>query len=208
MAFCWWLRALPIPRWRWRQASAPWALVAETQRLVSTTFGGLLTATATDSTAANGIVYQDLSPDYGGLGVVSLSGDKAGKPAITSSDQIERGEALKLSFTQQVSVVGFHFFDGDHGLTRSGDFARLSIDGGAWQDLSLHPNYVTNDPNRWYTGTSFEFKWGNQDFYLGAIKITTSIPEAPSVALMLAGLLALGAAVEWTKRARLGATRS
>jgi hypothetical protein len=164
-----------------------------------TGIGGMLTATATIINAGsktNGIVYQDLSPGYGGLGVVGLTpGKRGGGYKISGDDEIDRYDVLTLSFAQQVSVVGFHFFEGDHSGTDWGDKAWLEVDGNGWQRLNLAPNYVTNDPTKWLTGTTFSFKRDNQDFYLGAVKIATPVPEPHAVLLGVAALGVLGAAV-------------
>jgi PEP-CTERM motif len=161
-----------------------------------TSFGGQLVATAYDgSTRTNGIVYQDLSPSFGGLGVVSARTTGSGDTRINGSDEINRSDVLTLTFAQQVNVVGFHFFEGDHSSTDSGDRAWLRIDGGAWQHLSLSPNYVTNDPSQWYSGSVFDFRRANQDFYLGAVKITSAIPEPQTYALALVGLALIGSSL-------------
>jgi len=169
----------------------------------NTYYGGTLKATASDDAngvinKTNAVVYQDLSPLLGGLGVGSTTVDTKGKTVLTGSnpDEINWGDALTLTFAKTVTVVGFHFFDGDHTLTNPGETAMISIDGGAWNTISL-ASYVTADKSKWLTGKSFSFKVsGNKncydDFYLGAIKITSAIPEPAHYALMMAGLLCVG----------------
>lgn len=160
-----------------------------------TAYGGTLVATALDGNSqTNGVVYQDLSPGYGGLGVVSARTIGSGDTRISGSDEINRSDVLTLTFAQQVNVVGFHFFEGDHTVADAGDRAWLRVDGGSWQHLSLSPNYVTNNPAQWYTGSVFDFRRDNQDFYLGALKITTVVPEPQTYALALLGLGFLGVA--------------
>ena len=171
----------------------------------NTSLGGDLTATAAVGSGA-GWVYQDLSPGYGGLGVVGFSGfDRRGKPKLSGDEEIDRYEVLTLSFAQQVSIVGFHFFEGDHSGTDWGDKAWLEVDGNGWQRLNLAPNYVTNDPTKWLTGTTFSFKRDNQDFYLGAVKIATPVPEPHAVLLGVAALGVLGAAGRRRRQAADGA---
>jgi hypothetical protein len=75
----------------------------------STLIGGALTVTATDDAngmqnSTNGIVYQDLSPSYGGLGVMSRN-ESTG--AMTGGDEINKGDTLTLSFANTVKIVGF-----------------------------------------------------------------------------------------------------
>jgi hypothetical protein len=156
-----------------------------------TLIGGALTTTAADSGSGNGIVYQDLSPGYAGLGVISRSNSGG----LSGSDEINRGETLTLSFANKVKVVGFHFYDKDHGtgdLGRYDDYG-LSIDGGPTVSRSL------DDPFPWFgagstlIGNSFTFSYVNEDYYLGAIKIAAMpVPEPQSLALLALGLAALG----------------
>lgn len=162
----------------------------------STLLGGMLTVDATDdgngqSNSTNGIVMQDLTPDYGGLGVLSRSG----QGLLTGGDEINLGDTLTLTFANTVKIVGFHFWDKDHSGAdlNAGDKFGLSINGGATQSINL-----THFP--WYgagsalIGNSFTFKYDNEDYYLGAVKIAavTPVPEPQTYALMLAGLGAIG----------------
>lgn len=159
----------------------------------STLIGGTLTVTATDDgngakNSTNGIVYQDLSPNYGGLGVVSRNESTGAK---TGGDEINWGDTLTLSFANQVKIVGFHFWDKDHAASdlNSGDQFGLSIDGGATQFLSLS-NFPWYGDGSTLIGNSFTFSYKNEDYYLGAVKVAAvpAIPEPQTYALMLAGL--------------------
>ena len=157
----------------------------------NTVLGGALTVTASDKYAdTKNLVIQDLSPTYGGLGVIGL---RSG--SLVGADDINAGDKLTLSFANKVQVVGFHFWDKDHSNSdlNTGDKFGLSIDGGAtkFYDLKNFPWYGANST---LVGSTFTFSYKNEDYYLGAIKIAsvTAVPEPESYALMLAGLLAGG----------------
>jgi hypothetical protein len=164
----------------------------------SSLIGGVMTATASDDgngaqNATNGIVHQDLGPNNGGLGVVSRN-DSTGQR--TGRDEINFGDRLTLTFANAVKIVGFHFWDKDHGsydLSNSGlEKFGLSIDGGATQLHSLS-NFPWYGGSSTLIGNSFTFSYKNEDYYLGAIKIAAvpAIPEPQTYALMLAGLAAV-----------------
>lgn len=147
------------------------------------------------------LVMQDLKPAYGGLGVIKSV--KHNGSTVVGGDEINANEVLTLTFSNAVNVVGFHFMDADHGWASRHAYGMLSIDGGAWERISL-ASYVTNDPSKFFTGTSFSFKiyddCGNTDYYLGAVKIA-AVPEPGTYALMLAGLGAVGFVARRNKRA-------
>ena len=162
----------------------------------ATSIGGALSVTATDDgngaiNTTNGIVYQDISPDYGGLGVVSQNANGG----LTGGDEINNGDTLTLSFANRVKIVGFHFWDKDHQAydLNSGDQFGLSIDGGATQFKSLS-NFPWYGAGSTLVGNSFTFSYKNEDYYLGAIKIAAvpAVPEPQTYALMLAGMAAVG----------------
>lgn len=155
----------------------------------------------TSTVTKPGLVMQDLLPAYGGLGVIKSV--KNNGATVVGRDEINRNEVLTLTFSNAVNVVGFHFMDADHGWASRHAYGMLSIDGGAWERISL-ASYVTNDPSKFFTGTSFSFKiyddCGNTDYYLGAVKIA-AVPEPGTYALMLAGLGAVGFVARRNKRA-------
>jgi hypothetical protein len=164
-----------------------------------TKFGGLLTATAPDVFSGyQSIVYQDLSPNYGGLGVVKYKTPTRNDPdGLSGADEINNGEKLTLTFANTVKVVGFHFFDKDHRQSdlSSSDKFFLSVNGAANQALSFGGGYPWYGAGSTLIGNTFTFTYKNEDFYLGAIKIqavTPPIPEPETYALMLGGLLAMG----------------
>ena len=162
----------------------------------TTQIGGALTVTADDdgnaaSNSTNGIVFQDLSPNYAGLGVVSRNANAG----LSGGDEINHGDRLYLSFANKVKIVGFHFWDKDHTASdlNAGNTFGLSIDGGAMQTLSL-ANFPWYGAGSTLVGNNFAFSYKNEDYYLGAIKVAAvpAVPEPQTYALMLAGLGAVG----------------
>ncbi|MFZ5520072.1 MAG: PEP-CTERM sorting domain-containing protein [Pseudomonadota bacterium] len=147
------------------------------------------------------LVMQDLKPAYGGLGVIKSV--KSNGSAVVGGDEINANEVLTLTFSNVVNVVGFHFMDADHGWASRRAYGMLSVDGGAFERISL-ASYVTNDPTKFFTGTSFSFMiyddCGDTDYYLGAVKIA-AVPEPGTYALMLAGLGAVAFVARRSKRA-------
>ncbi len=158
----------------------------------NTLIGGKLAVTGTDgNTGTRDLAVQDLSPSHGGLGVIGYKGNK-----LVGGDEINAGDSLTLSFANRVQIVGFHFWDENHSAV---DFGRkdqfgLSIDGGATQYYTLE-NFPWYGEHSLLTGKTFTFSYKNEDFYLGAIKIaaTAPVPEPETLALMLGGLMAVGA---------------
>lgn len=126
--------------------------------------------------------------------------------SVVGDDEIDAGETLTLTFEKTVSIAGMHFFSGDHGSIANGRTFKLTIDGTLYDDRLLR-SYLNTNPASFLTGRSFTFEtdtyckstykgqctsWGTQDFYLGAVKITSAIPEPETYALFLAGLAAIG----------------
>ena len=142
--------------------------------------GGLLTATAN---GAN-VVYQDLPQTNRGLGVV---------PSLTStSDKYISGtEVLTLSFANNVNLVGYHVYLTEN-VPGSPDQFLVSVDGGAFTARNFDSVVFTTNGGNWLTGHSFSFKaQDNEKFYLGAVKVTSAVPEPETYALMLGGLGAM-----------------
>lgn len=161
-----------------------------------TAFGGTLTATATFKDGKknkDGVVYQDLSPGYGGLGVsdkITLWGSTP-----VGGATVGLGDKLTLTFSQEVTIVGMHFFDVFHTpivnpWQRTGF---LSIDGAAAFEIDLG-SYLTSDPARYLTGTSFTFSTNGlvPDYHVGSLKLLSPVPEPETYAMLLAGLGVLG----------------
>ena len=162
-----------------------------------TKFGGKLTATAEDASGyTNGVVIQDLDPDYGGLGVLSIKSSGA----VTGLDDINSGDRLTLTFTNKVRIVGFHFWDKDHNSNagaddlNTGDKFGLSVDGGTTKQLGFGNNFPWYGAGSMLVGKSFSFSYVNEDYYLGAIKIAqvAEVPEPGTYGLLLAGLVGVG----------------
>lgn len=162
----------------------------------ATTYGGALMVTASDdgngvANTTTGLVMQDLSPNYGGLGVVSRNANGA----VSGADEINRGDVLTLAFANTVKLVGLHLWDHNHSgsdLNGGAEKFGLSIDGGAMQQLTLD-NFPWWGGSSGLVGKRFTFSYINEDYYVGAVKIA-AVPEPQSLALLLLGLAAIGAA--------------
>jgi hypothetical protein len=136
---------------------------------------------------------------------------------LLGDDEIDKGETLTLSFEKTVHIAGMHFFSGAHGPIPNGRTFTLTVDGVTHDDRSLR-SYLNTNPASFLTGKTFTFttddscknrnwygqctSWGATDFYLGAVKITTAVPEPETYALYLAGLVAVGFTVSRRTRRR------
>jgi hypothetical protein len=181
--------------------------VCGTSLSFNTLAGGKLLVTGTKNAGGSQtLVIEDRSPDYGGLGVFGYDpahGRTAAK--FYGDDEIDQGETLHLHFDKVVSIAGMHFHDGDHHNYNPLATFSLTVDGHT-QHHSL-VSYLNTNPSTFITGQDFTFAvdytclassrghctsqgWG--DFYLGAVKITSAVPEPETYALMLAGLGAVG----------------
>ncbi len=145
--------------------------------------GGTLTATASGSS----LVYQELPEAERGLGVVAGA-------SSTSNTWISDSEVLKLSFTNAVNLVGYHMYQS--GNAPGSDHFKVSSDEGqSWETRSFASVVFTQwHSNEWLTNThSLWFKAEDDEkFYVGAVKITSAVPEPQTYALMLAGLGLVG----------------
>ena len=163
--------------------------------------GGVVTATATAHLpgASGQQVWDDLSPNYGGLGVDSLG--------LGDDDNISGAEVLKLSFANQVDLTGIAtLFDPAHtdfgtGFATAADVIahastidfQISVDGGAWTDVSL---LSANNDALNLIGTNFSFREdtasSNPSFYVSAVAVATAVPEPATWAMFLVGFGGIG----------------
>jgi hypothetical protein len=144
--------------------------------------GGNLTATTDDAS----LVYQDLPQGERGLGVVS-------QKKSDSDTWISGGEVLKLTFTNAVNLVGYHIYQS--GNAPGTDHFKVSTDGVHWKTRSFASVvYDQWKSDQWLTNThTLWFKAEDSEkFYVGAVKITSAVPEPQTYALMLAGLGIVG----------------
>jgi hypothetical protein len=145
--------------------------------------GGELVVTALDSS----VVYQDLPQGTRGLGVVS-GPDSSSKPWISGTEE------LTLTFANMVNLVGYHVYQRDD-AQGSPDQFKVRVDGGNWVYRSFASLVFSTSDQYWLTGKTFSFMAAdNEKFYVGAVKITSAIPEPQTYALMLAGLGVVGLA--------------
>ena len=160
-------------------------LSATNGSLVYTGFGNTITATVNTGNK----VWDDLQPNFGGLGVGT------GATGSDTDDNINGSNVLTLSFATQVTLKGVAtLFDAGHspfgsGSTATGNFL-LSVNGGSFVSV-LFSN--ANDELLNYTGTSFAFEEGNSQptFYVSALDFqATPLPGA--LPLFASGLGVVG----------------
>jgi hypothetical protein len=163
------------------------------------TFQGASAAGLTAS-VNNYKVWDDLAPNYGGLGVGT------GTSGSDTDDQINGSNILTLTFINKITLVGVAtLFDTNHtpfGGSPATDSFLLSIDGGGFFAVTFANanNELLN-----YTGNVFAFeqKSGNADFYVSALAYNaTPIPAA--LPLFATGLGTLGL-VGWRRKRKAAA---
>ena len=166
------------------------------------TNGGITLDVTSSSDEAGAVVWQDIVPTYGGLGVGATGSTENVNPAVGQNDQ------LNLDFTPtpgvgplEIQLSGLELYNHAGGAALPGSF-RLGIDGGALTTLTF-----AAAAGMTFTGTTFEFKGfsavpggigDGQKYYVSAFEATVvPIPAAlPLFATALAGLGIFG----WRKR--------
>jgi hypothetical protein len=151
-----------------------------------TSFG--LTASANSTLKA----WDDLSPNFGGMGVGS------GSTGSDTDDNINGTNILTLTFTSTIDLIGVAtLFDSGHGpfgngSQLTGDFL-LSVNGGTFQHITFAN---ANDEKLNLTGKTFAFEedgsW-NPTFYVSALDYTAT-PLPAALPLFATGLGAMGLA--------------
>ncbi len=168
---------------------------------------GKLTVTAQDGPDFDKLALVNHSSfNNAGLGVVTGL-QKHGKFVITDGNYSlsSKKETLTLSFDNQVSLSQLFFFPDDrktydltHELDKFDGFT-LSVDGGAFVEYSFGTQggqpVTFGSP---LVGNTFTFGYAKhksvEDYYLAGMKVelTSPVPEASSVAMLVAGLAAVG----------------
>ncbi len=170
------------------------------------TVGGItVQASASNTFGATSVAYLDdvafTPPLDAGLGVCSdglnASGSKMGQCITPSDDNVTDGETLTLSFfsdtaaTNPITVTLDPVFlrDADHLINFGGSDLIDITDGGGLMTLTLAAQLGTP-----LTGSTFDFTYNNQQFYIQSITVTpVPLPAAlPLFLSALAGLAFIG----------------
>lgn len=176
--------------------------------LTYNTSAGKLTVTAEDGPDVDKLALVNHSSfNNAGLGVVT-GFEHHNKFIIADGDYSlsSHKETLKLSFDSQVSLSQLFFFPNDrskyaltHELDKWDGFT-LSVDGGKFVEYSFGTQggqpVTFNTP---LVGSTFTFGYAKhlsvENYYLAGMNVTkvaSPVPEASSVAMLAAGLLAVG----------------
>jgi hypothetical protein len=149
---------------------------------------------------ANGTlnVWDDLAPNFGGLGVGS------GTTGTDTDDNINGTNVLTLTFASKVNLTGVGtLFDPSHspfgpGNPLTGSFL-LSVNGGSFNPITFAN---ANDELLSLLGTTFAFEEaGNQPtFYVSGLSYTSATPLPATLPLFLTGLGAIGFLARRKKR--------
>jgi hypothetical protein len=149
---------------------------------------------------ANGTlkVWDDLTPNFGGLGVGS------GTTGGDTNDNVNGTNVLTLTFASKVNLTGVAtLFDAGHGPfgpgnPLTGSFL-LSVDGGSFNPITFAN---ANDELLSLLGTTFAFEEaGNQPtFYVSGLSYTSATPLPATLPLFLTGLGAIGFLARRKKR--------
>jgi hypothetical protein len=142
-------------------------------------------------------VWDDLAPNFGGLGVGT------GTTGSDTDDNINGSNVLTLTFASKVTLTGVGtLFDPAHGTFGSGSPSTgsflLSVDGGAFTSISF---VNANAELLSLTGTTFRFEEATNQptFYVSAVSFVTPLPAAlPLFATGIGGIGLLG----WRRKKR------
>lgn len=156
------------------------------------------------------MVVQDHDANYNGNGNGNLGTKGAGLgvyhqfsngvPSNNSDDNITSGEALKLTFGQDVLLSNLGMRAEGHNFTSwsASDSFQYQVDNGGWM-TALFPDGTGNfGLNK--SGKVFEFRYATglsqgktaNEFYISSAAVSTVVPEPSTYALLAAGLLSLG----------------
>jgi len=152
--------------------------------------GTAVTATAGGNSHA--VVWDDLAPPYGGLGV----GLRSDTGAISGNDNIDGSDTLTINFHQVVSLKGVGtLFDPNH-IPFNGDPSTatflLSVDGGAFMHILFSNANLMLLAG--LVGTTFKFMQdgiNNPTFYVSAV-LFSPVPLPAALPLFATGLGAMG----------------
>lgn len=136
-------------------------------------------------------VFAYMDAGDAGLGVCKvLTASKQCNPS--SDDNVTSGERLNLTFSTAVTISTLSFRDENHGLRfDSTDRIDLKVDGVQLSDIQLPVSGGVYA--RTLTGTSFDFIFDNEQFYISSVT-AQAVPEPATAMLLGAGMLGLAAA--------------